>query len=278
MIAVLLCLSIVFLMFSCGKLDEAIDSKENSNSHIQIVGSSYFYVDSPWADEYYDDQVLQEMDITFDGTTYHVFYDESMKMEYDYYPRHTYRDLSKDAKFCLDPDGNLVYALIHNMKGEPLESPLSVEQGMKLAEKFLSTLVKDPDQYTASDTSTLGDTSVYHYVKYVDSWKTADEIWIHVNQSMGKIYGFDGRMLDKIDTDMFVTFNQSAIEYILTEQINEMYAENQYIDWVECKFEHVLTMVGPTEYGVISEATIDCYSKDFDYIVNTEGLWFLISP
>ena len=272
------------LIIGCAKMDPSVTSDESDhgeNSNISenpyspsIIGEHEFTL---WHENiaYQDEEVPKEIQVTFDNVTYNGVYRGSNLLDYNYYPLHTYFD--EVASIKTDPNGKIVYVNVW-VENEPLlEKPLDQTQCEALAKEYLYATIEQPEDYVYRKTghSSAGNYYIVYFTKYVDGWRTSDQVRIFVDPDTGKIQGFSLDMFGEFDVNEKVSFDRELIEEAVKARTEKLLSESDCIRFEYEQIDYILTKISATEYAVVSEIDLCRYYEDGSYM--HKGIKYIVT-
>jgi hypothetical protein len=158
----------------------------------------------------------------------------------------------------MDSEGNLVgFMNLPRLDGS-VETVFSEEECLTIAKKFFATMVEDIDEYQVV-TQYQKYTKVYYFifVKYVDSFPTADQARVGVLADLGCVYSYKATMIGRMDVNAKVNVDRSKADEAVMKKLDKILstAREKY-DEVTCeKLSYTLTR-NENQYILVCDAEI----------------------
>lgn len=239
-----------------------------ANFSDSVASASFFdkeYDGIDWI-SFVDENVPQTLQMTVGDFVFEGNYSETTRRNADNYYTHLYIGEGY-YRLGIAEDGRVVLFRYNN---DTLRSTGDIQETDKVYSKeeckavacdFIENILKiDADQYTVSDLYPKYDeesrTYEFVFVKYIDGFKTADQIKLIVAEKNGLICEYYAFMLDKIPTNAQVNFDIEEIERQTIAKLDEIFADCGRDDTEYSIYDYKLTKDENDNYMLIIRVNV----------------------
>ena len=233
---------------------------------------------------YTDENAMKTISTTLYGKIYEARYKDSTKGYLYNFDVDTYVSVHKDLIVTISVNrntGNIDSLHISHYPYVPKQSEKISEEKCKEAAIEYCKQYTDIENYTLVDTAQKDNDGYIEYIfsfsRYIDDYKTSDQIKIVVNQ-FGEIFDHDFYSLGEMkDAKVPKKLNVENIEKNIDEKIDSMYSN--VIDEYEISYrinDTVFLKTYDGQYALQYTIKVDLQSKSDDYINASETINFLV--